>query len=114
MTTATLINWDDPKARHELIERIGTAAYNQAFTDHQKKSTVATVNGYPIRPVGSRFGRLFMICGTDRAFSTMEAATAHANTLPPATNANAADKSPFGVTARIVQAAIAKAEVGAA
>jgi hypothetical protein len=45
-------------------------------------STVATVNGYRIRTVDSRFGQLFMVCKTDMAFSTLDQATAYAESLP--------------------------------
>ena len=68
------INWDDPAARAALAERLGPDDYNAAFEAHCKESTVATVNGHAIRPVGSRFGRLFMVGATGTAFHTLEQA----------------------------------------
>ena len=44
---------------------------------------VATVNGYGIRPVGSRFGRLFIVEGTKHAFRSQAEAEAFAKTQPP-------------------------------
>ena len=34
------MNWDDPAARYTLIERIGAEAYNKAFEEHIKKTTI--------------------------------------------------------------------------
>ena len=73
-----VINWNDPEERARLSERIGTKAYNEAFAKHIKQSTVATVGGHSIRPVGSRFGRLWQVGNTGRAFSTREKAEAYA------------------------------------
>jgi hypothetical protein len=78
------MDWDSPEARYELIQRVGITEYNRLILEHHEKSTVATVNGYRIRPVGTRFGRLFMIDGAAVAFQTLEQATAHAATLPTA------------------------------
>lgn len=68
------MNWDDAKARFQLIEAVGVAEYNRLLRQHQKDSTVAVVNGYAIRPVGSRFGRIFMLDGTTTGFATQAAA----------------------------------------
>lgn len=72
------IDWDDPAARARLIDRIGPQAYNAAIKAHHAKSVVATVNGYTIRPVMSRFGRLFQIDGLQVAYQTLEQAKAKA------------------------------------
>lgn len=72
------INWDDPVERAHLIERIGVEAYNEAARAHQAASVIATVNGYPIRPVASPFGRLFAVDGAGRAFKTLDAAKTYA------------------------------------
>jgi hypothetical protein len=80
----TEINWNDPAARVRLIERIGPEAYSAAQQRHFQTSAVAIVNGYPIRPVPSRFGRLFAVHGTDAAFGTLLAAEEHARSLPAA------------------------------
>lgn len=79
-------NFDTPEGRLAAAESLGPDGYNAAMKAHHKASEIATVNGYGIRSVASRFGRLFMVVGTDAAFSTIEAATAHANGLPPVRN----------------------------
>lgn len=81
------INWDDPVERAALIERVGIKAYNAAQAAHNKATTIETVAGHAIRPVGSRFGKLFLVGGTGLAFSTFEEATAYAVANP---NADAA------------------------
>lgn len=68
------IDWNDPAARAALVERIGVDAYNEAVADWRRRSIVATVNGHDIRPVQTRFGRLFMIDGTGTAYRTLEEA----------------------------------------
>ena len=55
------INWDDSEERSRLVERIGLEAFNEAFSRHIKKSTVATIAGHNIRSVSSRFGKLWMV-----------------------------------------------------
>lgn len=68
------MDWNDPAARAALIERVGPAEYNRLAAEHDRSITVATVNGHRIRPVSSRFGRLFMVGGTGKAFATMDEA----------------------------------------
>jgi len=75
------LNWDDPAARLALIESVGADEYNRLLAVHHKRQTVATVNGHGIRSVGSRFGELFMVEGTDRAISTQGEAETFARTL---------------------------------
>jgi hypothetical protein len=41
-----------------------------------KASIVATINGHEIWPVQTRFGRLYVVGGTERAFSTLAEAEA--------------------------------------
>ena len=77
------MNWDDPVARYNLIESVGPDRYNEMIQQHFRDSTVAVVNGYPIRPVGSRFGRIFMIDGAGVGYRTQADAEAHAATLAP-------------------------------
>ena len=44
------------------------------------QSTIATVNGYRLRYVqDSRFGRLVVVDGTNKAFATIDDAVAFAN-----------------------------------
>ena len=75
---SNIINWDDPAERAALAERLGPDAYNAAFEKHCAETTVAIVGGHAIRPVGSRFGRIFMVGGTTSGFSTLEQAKAFA------------------------------------
>lgn len=77
------MNWDDPAARLALAESVGPDEYNRRVLEHIKKSTILTVNGHGIRPVSSRFGRLFMVGKTGRAFSTMVEAEDYAGKIPP-------------------------------
>jgi hypothetical protein len=77
------INWDDPEARLALIESVGVAEYNRQAEAHRTNSTIEIVNGHRIRPVSSRFGRLFMVGDTGSAFATLEQARAFANKESP-------------------------------
>jgi hypothetical protein len=54
-----------------LIERLGAEEYSRLLAEPHRGSTVATVNGYSIRQVQTRFGRLYVVEGTERAFSTL-------------------------------------------
>jgi len=76
-----MIDWDDPVARLRLIESIGVDAYNAAMKEHLRTSVIKTVNGHDIRPVQTRFGRLFMVADTDRAFATLDEAEAFAKEI---------------------------------
>ena len=82
MTNEMLINWDDPEERSILADRIGLEAFNEAFSRHIKQSSVATIAGQNIRPVGSRFGKLWQVGNTGRAFSTREQAETYARDNP--------------------------------
>lgn len=77
-----IIDWDDPTARFHLVERVGIQEYNRLFQENWERTIVSTVNGYDIRPVGSMFGRLFMICGTNQARSSLPDAEKYARSLP--------------------------------
>lgn len=72
------MNWDDPVQRAALIESVGPEEYNRQFEKHREDSTVARINGHRIMPVGTAFGRLFMVEGTGSAFHTQEEAEAFA------------------------------------
>lgn len=80
------IDWEDPAARLALIERIGVKAYNDAVKARADAARIATVNGYAIRPVSSRFGRIYAIDGTGKAFATRAQAETFAEGLPPRLN----------------------------
>ena len=77
------MNWDDPAARLALIERVGITEYNRQLEAHQRASVVAHAGGYEIRAVHSgRFGRLYMVDGLNRAWSTLEQAVTDAEAHP--------------------------------
>jgi hypothetical protein len=68
------MDWDNPDERARLAIRLGPHGYRKAFEEHVKNTTVAIVNGHRIRPVKSRFGRLYQIGTTNRAHSDLEQA----------------------------------------
>lgn len=72
------MNWNDPAERLALIERIGAEAYNEEFEEHMRQTTLVTICGHAIREVGSRFGRLFQVGSTGRAFKTILQAETYA------------------------------------
>ena len=75
------MDWNDPKDRLELAERVGPDEYNRQMQQHIADSTVETVNGHSIRPMQSRFGRLFMVGKTGMAFRTIEEAREYARSV---------------------------------
>jgi hypothetical protein len=78
-----MINWDDPEERFRLIERVGPCRYNELRAAHMRNSIVAEAGGHAIRPVNSeRFGRLFIVGDTGRAFSKLTSAEAYARENP--------------------------------
>jgi hypothetical protein len=77
------IDWNDPEARFHLIERVGPEEYTRLHAEHLRRSTVATVGGHAISPMYSeRFGRLFVVGDTGRAFSTLPQAATYARKKP--------------------------------
>ena len=76
------INWDHPEERANLLDEIGVYAYNVAFSRHIEQSTVLIVSGHSIRPIGSPFGKLWLVGNTGRAFSTPEEAETYARVNP--------------------------------
>jgi hypothetical protein len=78
-----MIDWNDPEARFRLIEQVGPDEYNRLHAEHLRRSTVAIVGGHAIRPVNSsRFGRLFVVGDTGRAFSILPQAETYARKNP--------------------------------
>lgn len=75
------MNWNSPQDRARLIHEVGPAEYQRQQAEHWKATTVATVNGYAIRPISTRFGRLFSVMGAARAFRTQAEAEGFARTL---------------------------------
>jgi hypothetical protein len=79
------IDWDDPEARFRLIEQVGLEEYTRLHAEHVKRSTVASIAGHAIRPVNTeRFGRLFVVGDTGRAFSILPQAETYARKNPQA------------------------------
>jgi hypothetical protein len=72
------MNWNDPAARADLIEQVGPTEYHRLQAEQFDRETVATVNGHRIRPVQTRFGRLFFVSDTDRAFAELDEAKRYA------------------------------------
>jgi hypothetical protein len=83
MTNHMPIDWNDPTARFRLIEQIWLHRFNELHTEHLRRSTVATIGGHAIRPVNSeRFGRMFVVGDTGRAFSKLPQAEIYARKRP--------------------------------
>ncbi|WP_233854160.1 hypothetical protein [Paraburkholderia sp. HD33-4] len=76
------MNWDDPAERAALAERVGPTEYNRLFSEHLDASIVEWVAGHAIRPVGSRFGRLFTVGNTGYAFRLLTEAQDYARNHP--------------------------------
>jgi hypothetical protein len=78
-----MINWDDPEARFRLIERVGVDEYTRLYFEHMRRSTVVTVGGHDIRSINTgRFGWLFVVGDTGRAFSTQAQAETYVRKNP--------------------------------
>ena len=75
------MNRDDPAEGFKLIERIGVDEYIRLVREHDRASVVATINGHEIWPVQTRFGQLYVVGGTERAFSTLAEAEACAREI---------------------------------
>ena len=65
-----MMDWDDPAQRLALIERVGIEEYNRQILEHLEASIVSRVGGHAIRTVASRFGQLFAVGDTGRAFAS--------------------------------------------
>lgn len=72
------MNWDDPAERLALAERVGHEEYHRQLKQHLDASVVSRVGGHAIRPVNTRFGRLFHVGETDKAFGTQDEAEQYA------------------------------------
>ena len=78
-----MVDWNDPSSRAEHVAAVGIERYNADHEAHIEASIVAVENGYGIRPVQTRFGRLMQVMDTDEAFRSLAQAKAHARKLPP-------------------------------
>jgi len=78
------MNYDmgTPEGRLAAAESLTPEEYNRAMDAYRRRAVVCTVNGHDIRTAGSRFGLLYAVGDTGRAFMTMEAARACANSTP--------------------------------
>ena len=77
------MNWDNPKERAALVQSVGIEAYNKAFQDFVKETTIITIGGHAIRQVGTtRFGKLFQCGNTDKAFANFSDAEDYAKNNP--------------------------------
>ena len=77
------MNWNDPEQRLALIERVGSDEYSRLHREEMQRQTIRTVNGYPLRYVSTRFGRLVAVDGTGRAFRKLDEAVAFAEKEEP-------------------------------
>jgi hypothetical protein len=78
-----VVNWDDPAERFRLIERVGPYRYNELRAEHQRNSIVAEAGGHAIRiTMSERFGRLFLVGETGRAFANQAQAETYARKKP--------------------------------
>lgn len=77
------MNWNDPAQRLALIEAVGPEEYNRRHQAHLDRSTIETVNGYPLRSVDTTWGTLYLVEGTRMAFETLRQARQHARSIAP-------------------------------
>lgn len=66
------IRGDDSLARFEYIEKHGPQMFNKAMAIFHEKQAVANVNGYRIRAVMCRWGRLYTIDGLNKAYTNLD------------------------------------------
>ena len=85
------IDWHDPHARLRLAERVGIDRYLELQADYERRSTIAIVGGHAIRAVPSRFGELFAVGDTGRAFTKQAQAEAYARKHPITNRENGMD-----------------------
>lgn len=78
----TTYDLDTPQGRYAASQALGTAGYNAAMKAHHRAGFVVIVNGYGLRWVSTRFGRLCQVYGEGTAFHTRDEAEAYARTLP--------------------------------
>jgi len=76
------LDFDSPEGRAAAIELLGPKAYSVALEAWNDASKVATVNGHAIRKTQTRFGVVFAVGASGRAFSSVGEAGEFARTLP--------------------------------
>ncbi len=75
-------DFSTPEQRSTLAESLGAEKYNEEIEKWFTATSVSVINGYRIRPVMTRFGRLFSVDGSNTAFQTLDQACKHACLLP--------------------------------
>lgn len=69
-----------PEGRLAAAQSLTPEKYDEAMRRFREKSIICTVNGHDIRLIeGGRFGPLYAVGDTDKAFTTMEDARLCAN-----------------------------------
>jgi len=77
------MDWDDPIARYNLIEKVGPDAYNEAIRKHFRENVIDVVDGHEIRSVSAPpFGTLFSVGSTNKAFRKLDEARTFAAENP--------------------------------
>ncbi len=76
------MDWDNPAERAALIEQVEPEEYNRLLRKHLAESVLKTVAGHDIRPVNTRFGKLFSVGNTGLAFPDPQQAEDYAKEYP--------------------------------
>lgn len=77
------MDWNSPIEREQLLARVGLVEYNRMYYDHTHSHIlVTTVNGYQIRPVETRFGKVYVIGNTGAGYAHLQDAIGAALKLP--------------------------------
>lgn len=74
-------DFSTPEGRAAAAEALGSG-YNAAFEQWRETQVIKTVAGHKIMPVASRFGRLYHVGSTGRAFQKLEDAEGYAEDNP--------------------------------
>src|SRR5262245_51059476 len=80
---AMKMDWNDPAARAELIQRVGRSEYMRLQEAHFAATTVAHENGYRIRSIKTRWGLAYIVDGLGRGGYSLNEALEIARTAPP-------------------------------
>lgn len=78
-----MFDMSDPAQRAFLADKLGPEGYNKAMDEYLRRQTVVNVNGHDLRMVQTRFGTLYHVGTTPKAFSTLPEAIAYAQETPP-------------------------------
>jgi hypothetical protein len=77
------VSWDfsSPEGRASAVEALGQR-YSEEFAKWRESQVIETVCGHKISPVSSRFGLLYHVGDTGRAFVKLEDARGYAEDNP--------------------------------